>query len=209
MKKFKMPFIAALVIMITAACTFQNQDDEVYKTLQPGDVAPMLDYKMQSISGENLSLNDLKEENGMLVIFSCNTCPFVVAWEDRYPELADIASQNEIGFALINSNQAKRDGEDSFDEMQRHATEKGYGDAPYLVDENSALANAFGAKTTPHVFLFNQDMTLVYVGAIDDNFKDASKVKETFLEDAINNMIEGNEITPNTTKAIGCSIKRV
>jgi hypothetical protein len=110
---------------------------------------------------------------------------------------------------LINSNEAKRKGDDSIEEMMKHANEKGYSDIPYLVDENSKLANAFGAKTTPHVFLFDKEMRLVYEGAIDDNHKSKAEVKASYLNNAILNLSEGKAIDPNNTKALGCSIKRV
>ena len=111
--------------------------------------------------------------------------------------------------ALVNSNEAKRSGEDSIEEMKKHATERGYGELAYLVDEKSALANAFGAKTTPHIFLFDKEWKLVYEGAIDDNSKDAKSVKAAYLKDALNNLKAGKKISPNNTKSIGCSIKRV
>ena len=144
-----------------------------------------------------------------MVIFSCNTCPFVIAWEDRYPGLAKLSNDAEVGFALINSNEAKRSGADSMEEMIAHAKQKGYSDIPYLVDNNSSLANAFGAKTTPHVFLFDKDWKLVYEGAIDDNHKSAADANAQYLNDALKNLKQGKKIDPNNTKAIGCSIKRV
>ena len=116
-----------------------------------------------------------------------------------------MAAKNGVGIALINSNEAKRSGDDSMEEMKKHAADKGYGELPYLIDEKSALANAFGAKTTPHIFLFDKDWKLVYEGAIDDNSKDAKAVKATYLKD----VASGKKIDPNNTKAIGCSIKRV
>lgn len=180
-----------------------------YETLSIGAKAPELIAKqMTSANDESISVKSLAKENGTLVIFSCNTCPFVIAWEDRYPALKKLADKNNIGFALVNSNAAKRSGDDSKDNMKSHAIEKGYGNIPYLIDKNSALANAFGAKTTPHVFLFDKDWKLVYEGAIDDNFKDASAVKEDYLNNAIENLANDKVIDPNNTKAIGCSIKR-
>jgi hypothetical protein len=189
--------------------TYSFKGGEEYQTIEIGTKAPMLDYEMKGTDGESHSLESLAESNGILVIFSCNTCPFVIKWEDRYPALAELAAENEIGFVLVNSNEAKRDGEDSIEEMLSHAEEKGYSNVPYVVDENSKLANAFGGKTTPHVFLFNAEMELVYEGAIDDNLDDASAVKKPYLMNAIENMAEGKEIDPKNTKAIGCSIKRV
>ncbi len=164
---------------------------------------------MKSTKNSELALKDLKGEKGMLVIFSCNTCPFVLAWEDRYAYLSKLTTDHGMGFALINSNEAKRNGDDSMEEMVAHAKDKGYPDIAYLVDNNSALANAFGAKATPHVFLFDENWNLVYEGAIDDNHKDIKGVQEQYLNQAIENLANGKKIEPENTKAIGCSIKRV
>ena len=188
--------------------TYSFKGGEEYQTIEIGTKAPMLDYEMQGTDGEPHSLKSLAENNGILVIFSCNTCPFVIKWEDRYPALAELTAEKEIGFVLVNSNAAKRDGADSMEEMLSHAEEKGYSNVPYVVDESSKLANAFGGKTTPHVFLFNAEMELVYEGAIDDNLDDASAVEKPYLKHAIENMVMGKEIEPKNTKAIGCSIKR-
>jgi len=210
-KGFYFTLIAILLGSIFVFSGLQ-EDKENYKTLEVGEKAPKIDYKMPSIKGKDYNLKNLKKENGIVVIFSCNTCPFVLAWENRYPKIAQLADQNKLGFALINSNEAKRqadDREDSMEAMKQHAAESGYPDLNYLLDRNSNLANAFGAKTTPHVFLFNENLELVYEGAIDDNFKDASAVENQFLQDAIINLSNGNKIEPNNTKAIGCSIKRV
>lgn len=182
---------------------------EAHETLAIGSKAPLTDFKMNSTSGENTSLNDIKKSKGTLVVFSCNTCPFVIAWEDRYPELAELSEKNNIGMVLINSNEAKREGDDSIEKMKSHAKEKGYESISYLVDPSSKLANAFGAKTTPHIFLFDNNWELVYEGAIDDNYKSKEEVTAKYLENALNNLSAGKTIDPNDTKAIGCSIKRV
>lgn len=205
MKKLAFTIIAGIAISLV----FAFSGGEEYETLLIGAKAPKVNYEMESTQGEQLSLNSMKKENGTLVIFSCNTCPFVIAWEDRYPEIASWAEEANVGFGLINSNQAKREGDDSMDEMRRHAEEKGYPELNYLVDNNSELANAFGAKTTPHVFLFDKDWKLVYEGAIDDNHKSKEGIEQAYLKNALSNLAMGKEIDPNDTKALGCSIKRV
>ena len=177
------------------------------KQLTIGDKATHTDVKMTGISGENVSLADLKMENGIVVIFSCNTCPFVLAWEDRYNDIYTWAKANKVGMAMLNSNFQKRSGDDSLEAMKKHAREKGY-NFPYLIDKESLLANAYGGQTTPHVFLFDKDFNLVYKGAIDDNFKNASEVKETYLKDAISSLAKGEKIAVSETKPMGCSIKR-
>tara|TARA_B110000046_G_scaffold31498_1_gene33477 strand:- start:19622 stop:20248 length:627 start_codon:yes stop_codon:yes gene_type:complete len=206
MKKILFPAVAAIALALAA---FIPKGSENYTTLAIGDKAPLQSVKMQNIDGKQLNLKELIKDNGIVVIFTCNTCPFVLQWEDRYPQIAELAARNGIGVALVNSNEAKRKGEDSLEGMKKHATEKDYEELAYLVDEQSALANAFGAKTTPHVFLFDKEFKLVYEGAIDDNSKDAKAVKATYLNDALNNLQSAKKISPNNTKAIGCSIKRV
>ena len=174
-----------------------------------GEKAPSSDLKMVNLDETETSLDELKMENGLCVVFSCNSCPYVLAWEDRYNEIEGICKSNSVGFVLVNSNEAKRDGADSMDEMKAHAKEKGYGDYAYVLDKDHKLADAFGATKTPDVFLFNGDMNLVYKGAIDDNKKDKHMVLKPYLKKAIDAMTRGQKIDPASTKAVGCSIKRV
>jgi hypothetical protein len=189
--------------------------DEKEGILALGAKAPAASVKMQNIDGESLSLSDVAGEQGLLVIFSCNTCPFVIGngtktegWEGRYPALYDFAKERGIGMALINPNEAKRGSGDGIDDMKLRYQEQGL-KGPYLLDEKHVLADAFGALTTPHVFLFNADMELIYKGAIDDNVDRAGEVKEPYLMNAIEAHTKGEPIDPNSTRQLGCSIKRV
>lgn len=182
--------------------------EDAIKQLELGDKLPMADAAMMDISGEKKAPQDAAMENGLLVTFSCNTCPYVVAWADRYVDAANHALGKNIGVYTVNSNEAKREDDDSYEAMKSYADENGYKFA-YVVDENSVFANACGATKTPDVFLFNSDMELVYKGAIDDSPKDASTVEVPYLKNAIDNMVEGKPIDPGTTKSIGCSIKRI
>lgn len=177
--------------------------------LEIGKKAPLAEAKMKDISGKSYTLTDLKKDNGLLVIFSCNTCPFVIGWEDKYPELGELTANNNIGMVLVNSNEAKRNGDDSLEAMKEHATKASY-NTPYVIDENHKLADAFGAETTPHVFLFNKDMKLVYKGSINDKFEDRDKEASKFyLNDAIGKLVQGEKIDPASTRQIGCTIKRI
>ncbi len=210
-----MKFLSALFLIGILTVSFRFMGEELYPTLKIGDVAPKSDVKMKDVDGKEYSLNDLKMEKGLLVVFSCNSCPFVVGndedsegWQTRYNELYELSSKLNIGMVLVNSNEAKREGDDSFEKMQEHAKEQAY-KSHYVMDQNSDLANAFGAKTTPHVFLFDKDMKLVYKGAIDDNVKSAKEVKDAYLKIAMRLSASGSEIKNNETKAMGCSIKRV
>ena len=176
------------------------------KELDLGSILPLGDIKMADISGKDVSLNDAKGKNGLLVIFSCNTCPWVIAWEDRYVELADTYKDKGVGIVAINSNETKFENVDSMEEMQEHAQENGY-NFYYTMDKKSNLARAFGATRTPHIYLFDKKDKLVYRGAIDDNARKPDKVENTYLADAIDNMLAGSAIDPAATKALGCAIK--
>lgn len=179
-----------------------------------GAAMPAADVRMKDVGGKELTLKEAMGDNGLLVIFSCNTCPFVVGsdgstgWEGRYPELAAYAKRHGVGVVLINSNEAKRDAGDSYADMQARYKEKKYNGA-YVLDAGNKVADAFGARTTPHVFLFNKDMALAYKGAIDDNVGDPAAVKAHYVKDAIANLAAGKPIEPSVTRNIGCSIKRV
>lgn len=181
-----------------------------------GQVAPLIDYSMLSTNNENVTLRNAVKESGIIVIFSCNTCPFVVGfsdstfpgWENRYNSIFDFAAAKKIGVILVNSNEAKRTGDDSMEKMIEHKKNKGY-KMPYLLDKNSELANAMGAKTTPHVFFFDKELKLIYTGSIDNSFEDKRKKEIPFLMDAIENHAAGKKIKLNTTSPKGCSIKRL
>ena len=176
------------------------------KELDLGSILPLGDIKMADISGKDISLNDAKGKNGLLVIFSCNTCPWVIAWEDRYVELAETYKDKGVGIVAINSNEKQFETVDSMEEMQAHAKEQGY-NFYYTMDNGSKLASEFGATRTPHIYLFDKKDKLVYRGAIDDNARKPDKVENTYLADAIDNMLAGNTIDPTATKALGCAIK--
>jgi thioredoxin-related protein len=172
-----------------------------------GSKATLTDVKMTDISGQKVSLADVAQENGLLVIFSSNTCPFVLQWEGRYPEIKAWADNHKVGMILLNSNYQNRNGVDSYEKMQEHAKSKNY-NFYYAVDEESKIANAFSGQTTPHAFLFDKEMKLVYKGAVDDNYKSAVDVKQAYVKDAIAGMVKGEKIKIAETKPLGCSIKR-
>tara|TARA_B110000914_G_scaffold25295_1_gene18998 strand:+ start:1474 stop:2037 length:564 start_codon:yes stop_codon:yes gene_type:complete len=174
--------------------------------LEIGSAMPLMDHQLADISGNTMTLADVKGDAGTLVVFSCNTCPWVIRWEDRYVTLANTYAPKGIGMIAVNSNAARFGSEDSLEEMVEHAKNNGY-NFPYAQDPESELASAFGATKTPHIYLFNADDKLVYLGAIDDNAKNAKKVEVPFLANAIDALLAGNPINPQTTKALGCSIK--
>lgn len=179
-----------------------------------GQIAPMSTLEMANVDNSMQTLEKLKMKKGLLVVFSCNTCPFVVGstdfagWEKQYNELHALSQKSEIGMVLINSNEGKRADEDSFEAMQKHAKEMGY-TMSYLLDKNSVLANAFGANRTPHVYLLDKDLKLVYKGAIDNAWDPKRTEENNSLKNAIANVSNSEVVKVNTTVAVGCSIKRV
>lgn len=168
---------------------------------------PLENLKMKSVNGKEVSLGTCKTEKGLLVIFSCNTCPYVKLSESRIKELTDFCIKQKVGCVIVNSNEGQRTEDDSFDEMVKYASSQKYS-CNYVLDVNSTLADAFGASRTPQCFLFNHK-GLVYKGAIDDNVKDPSLVKIHYLKDAIDAVIKNEIPSLQETKSIGCTIKRV
>ncbi len=190
-----------------------SQDPEI-KTLPLGERVPMIQHQMESLDGKTYNLEAMSGTNGLLVVFSCNTCPFVIGsdhfegWEKQYNDLKKFAEANGFKMVLINSNEAKRDSDDSPEAMKKRAAEKGYS-MPYLIDKNSELADAFGARTTPHVYLLNEKMELIYTGAIDNKVDGKRTSDENYLKDAIEAKANNKEIKTTSTPPRGCSIKRV
>ncbi|MGE0020605.1 MAG: thioredoxin family protein [Draconibacterium sp.] len=194
-------FLIIMVLSVIAMATGNSSK------LPMGGKAMLTEVKMNDISGAEISLADAKKENGLLVLFSGNACPFVLQWEGRYNELKTWADKNKVGMVVLNSNHQKRDGDDSLEAMKKHAAEKGY-KFNYVLDDESLIANAFGGQTTPHAFLFNSKMELVYKGAIDDSYKSAADVKEPYVKNAIAEIAAGKPVSVAETKPVGCSIKR-
>ena len=174
--------------------------------LDIGSEMPLAEVKMADVGGKNVSLKDAMGENGLLVVFSCNTCPWVNAWEDRYISVSKLSQKKGVGMIAINPNEGSRGNGDSMDDMQSRAKKAKY-DFYYTLDKESKLASAFGASRTPQIYLFNNKGTLVYRGAIDDNARRPKKVENPYLMDAINAMVDGEKITTASTKALGCGIK--
>ena len=174
--------------------------------LEIGSGMPGMNYKLKDISGNTTTLADVKGNKGTLVIFSCNTCPWVIRWEDRYVSIAEEYTPKGIGVIAVNSNAGRFDGDDSLEEMVKHAKKNDY-NFPYAQDPRSQLASKFGATKTPHIYLFDNNDVLVYRGAIDDNARDARSVDEPYLANAIDQLIAGNPIEKPISMAIGCGIK--
>jgi thioredoxin-related protein len=182
--------------------------------LSVGSDMPQQNHPLIGIDGKTIETKDLMGQNGLIIIFSCNTCPFVVGgnkfegWEKDYNGLYELASKLGFNLVLVNSNEAKRDKGDSIDDMKERAAKMGY-KMDYYLDMKHVLADAFGAKTTPHVFFFNKEFKLVYTGSIDNQMEQYKKVHKDYLKDAMNAVAKGKNVKINSTPPIGCSIKRI
>jgi peroxiredoxin len=195
----KTRFVFLLVVLFSMTSFAQG-----YKV---GDKA--MNFKLKNIDDKMVELKDYKNEKGVVVIFTCNHCPYSVAYEDRI--IALDKKYKELGYPVvaINPNDPISYPEDSFENMKIRAEEKGF-TFPYIFDDGQKVYPVYGAKKTPHVYLLEKkkkDFYVAYIGAIDDNSKDADAVEETYLADAIDALLAGEKPDPSVTKAVGCSIK--
>ncbi len=172
-----------------------------------GSDMPKADVKMKDIGGSLVSLKDAKTPNGLLVMFTCNTCPYVIKNQGRTKDICRYAQDKKLGVILLNSNEGGRRSGDSYADMQVYAKAQGY-QWYYAMDSNNELADAFGANRTPECYLFNKAGKLVYHGAIDDNPADITSVHRTHLKDAIIEMLSDKNISVKESRSVGCSIKR-
>lgn len=175
--------------------------------LPVGSSMPKSDLKLKDISGKEVSMKDAAKQNGVLVMFSCNTCPYVIKNQERTTAIAAYADKNNIGVIILNSNEAQRDDADSYEAMKVYAKEQGY-KWHYVVDKNSEVADAFGANRTPECYLFNKELKLVYHGAIDDSPSDAGSVSREHLKVAVDELTAGKEVSKKESRSVGCTIKR-
>lgn len=172
-----------------------------------GDKA--IDFKLKNVDGKMVSMADYKDAKGFVLIFSCNHCPYVVAYEDRMIELHNKFASKGYPVIAINPNDPVAQPQDSYEKMIERANEKKFPFA-YLFDDGQKVYPVYGATRTPHVYLLNKkgkDYIVEYIGAIDNNYKDASAVTETYLADAIDALLAGKKPSVTETKAIGCTIK--
>jgi cytochrome oxidase Cu insertion factor (SCO1/SenC/PrrC family) len=185
-----------------------TQSTRLKGSLTIGSSIPNAEVSLTSFDGRKITLQQEKKKKGLIVMFSCNTCPYVVKAQPRTREVMTQIDQMDIGMVVINSNEAQREDEDAPLRMREYAQIHQY-TVPYVVDEGSRMADAFGATRTPEVFLFNAKGKLVYKGALEDNPAEPEKSTHGYLIEAMRALVEGKTITPAETKSIGCSIKRV
>ena len=202
----KTPVILS-IMMITFMSNFTNNNVIKDSGYQIGDVVS--DFELKNVDGKMISLSDYNEAKGFIITFTCNTCPFAVAYEDRIIALDKKYASKGYPVIAINPNNPLVQPGDSFKAMQQRAKEKGF-TFPYLVDEGQKVYPKYGATKTPHMYILQKTKkgnVVKYIGAIDDNHKDASAVKTKYVENAVDALLKGEEIKQTETKAIGCSIK--
>ena len=167
------------------------------------------DFRLKNVDGNYVSMSDYPEAKGFVIIFTCNHCPYAVAYEDRIIELDSKYRPKGFPVIAINPNDPAAEPRDSYELMQVRAREKGF-TFPYLFDDGQKVYPVYGATRTPHIYLLNRvgsDLVVAYIGAIDDNYRDASAVEDPFLANAIDALLAGQKPDPDFTRAIGCTIK--
>lgn len=172
-----------------------------------GDIAT--DFKLENIDGKMVSLSDYKNAKGYIVIFTCNTCPYAVAYENRIIALDKKYTKQGYPVIAIMPNNTDVKPEDDLPAMKKRAESKGFG-FPYLIDKDQTIYPQYGATKTPHVYLLQKTPKgneVKYIGAIDDNYKEAAAVNTKYVEAAVDALMNGKEIKETKTRAIGCSIK--
>ena len=194
-------FIAVVAIMVSSAFTMTGPGYKV------GDIAT--DFSLKNIDGKMVSLSNYKDAKGFIVIFTCNTCPYAVAYEDRIEALnKKYASKGYPVVAIMPNNTDVKPG-DNMEAMQARAKAKGF-TFPYLMDEGQKIYPQYGATKTPHVYVLQKTAKgnqVKYIGAIDDNYQDAAAVNTKYVENAVDALLAGKEVPEKETRAIGCSIK--
>lgn len=204
MKTLVKTLLAVFLLFLVSAFHVKNPISDGYKI---GDVAE--DFSLKNIDGNWVSLSDYKDAKGFIVTFTCNTCPFAVMYEDRIEALNKKYAPKGYPVIAIMPNNTEVKPEDALPEMKKRAVEKGF-TFPYLIDEGQKVYPKFGATKTPHIYVLEKTKKgniVRYIGAIDDNHKDASAVKAKYVENAVDALLNGEEVQLKETKAIGCSIK--
>ncbi|WP_431127936.1 thioredoxin family protein [Flagellimonas flava] len=196
-------FLALIVLM----GAFSGHTDSTEAGYDIGDMAT--DFSLKNVDGSMVSLSDFDTAKGFLVIFTCNTCPYAVKYEDRIIDLDKKYKPLGVPVIAINPNNPSKQPGDSFAKMQQRAEDKGF-TFPYLLDEGQKIFPQYGATRTPHVYVLEKTAAgnvVRYIGAIDDNYQDANRVEEKFVENAVDAMLAGKDIEVTKTRALGCRIK--
>ncbi len=197
-------FAAVCILSAFTVSTTTTLASDGYKV---GDIAT--DFRLKNIDGKMVSLADYDDAKGFIVIFTCNTCPYAVKYEDRIIDLdKKYASKGYPVIAIMPNDTDMKPG-DNLEAMKARAASKGF-TFPYLIDKDQKIYPQYGATKTPHVYILqktDKGNEVKYIGAIDDNYKDAAAVNTKYVENAVDALLDGNSITETKTRAIGCSIK--
>jgi len=199
-----MKTIFTLLVLLTTLTFAQNTEIQGYDI---GDIAT--DFKLKNIDGNSVSLSNFNDAKGFIIVFTCNTCPYAVAYEDRIEALNKKYAPKGYPVIAIMPNNVKTKPGDSMKAMKIRAEEKGF-TFPYLMDVDQSIYPQYGATKTPHIYVLestDRGSVVQYIGAIDDNYKDATLVKNKYVENAVDALLKGVPIEVHKTKAIGCSIK--
>ncbi len=164
------------------------------------------DFNLKNVDGKMVSLKSYEDAKGYIVIFTCNSCPYSVAYEDRIIELQRKYAGKGFPVIAINPNDDKKSPKDSFNKMKERAKEKNFNFA-YVYDDSQEITKAYGASNTPHVYVLDAERTVQYIGAIDNNTKNAADADKKYVEEAVDAILAGEKVPTEKTKAIGCTIK--
>ena len=199
--------IILFMIFLIEASSKKMENTSVQKGYKIGDSAT--GFKLKNVDNKMVSLSDYNDAKGFIVIFTCNHCPYAKAYETRIIGLNHKYASKGYPVIAINPNDPKVEPQDSFEGMQQRAKEKGF-TFPYLFDEGQKIYPQYGATRTPHVFVLQKENgknIVRYIGAIDDNYADASDVSHKYVEDAVDALLSNKPVVLASTVAIGCSIK--
>jgi len=194
----------SLTIIVFASLISISVMSQGYQT---GDNAT--DFRLRNVDGKYVSLSDYPDAKGFIVIFTTNHCPYAIAYEDRIIDLDNKYKSMGYPVIAINPNSAEAYPEDSYDKMIVRAEKRGF-TFPYLLDEKQEIYKIYGATKTPHVYVLKKEpynLKVTYIGAIDNNYRDAEQADEHYVQNAVNSLLAGKDPDPDFTRAIGCGIK--
>ncbi len=167
----------------------------------------LIDFTLPATDGTTYHASEIAQRSkALVVVFTCNHCPYAQAWEDRINQIArDYAAQG-VHLLAINANDAMRFPGDSFEQMVKRAAEKQFA-FPYLHDDSQKVAHAYGAERTPELFIFDAAGKLRYHGALDDNYEDEQAVQHHYAREVLDAIIADKEVAISETQPVGCTIK--
>lgn len=203
----KKTFIVIAGVLVVAAGLFMNATKSLEGGYTIGD--EVKDFSLKNVDGKMISLSDFSNAKGFIITFTCNTCPYAKGYEQRIMDLDKKYASKGFPVIAINPNDVERVPEDSMAEMKKRSNDRGY-TFPYLRDDSQEVAQAFGATKTPHMYVLSKKGSkniVEYIGAIDDNPRDAEGVSEKYVESVVDSLLAGNKPEVREKRAIGCTIK--